>query len=349
MEKVLVIGCSGAGKSTFARRLRDATGLPLYYLDMLWHRPDKTTVSREEFDASLAEILKKDRWIIDGNFSRTFETRLKECDTVFLFDLPLEDCIAGVESRIGTKREDMPWVETEFDPEFRRWMESFPEKVLPKMYALLDKYRGRNLIVFHSREEVESYKLPASGLFQPLFAALGERLSAGPAVLAIDGGSASGKTTLGGVLAERYGATVFHMDDFFLRPEQRTAQRFAEPGGNVDRERFLSEVLLPLRRGETVSYRRFDCATMQLLPAVPVAPKRLVVVEGAYSMHPELAPYYDLSAFLDIAPALQRERILRRNTPEKARRFFSDWIPMEQKYFAAFGIPERCTLSISIQ
>ena len=108
-------------------------------------------------------------------------------------------------------------------------------------------------------------------------------------------------------------------------------------------------MLLPLRRGETVSYRRFDCATMQLLPAVPVAPKRLVVVEGAYSMHPELAPHYDLSAFLDIAPALQRERILRRNTPEKARRFFSDWIPMEQKYFAAFGIPERCTLRISIQ
>ena len=107
MKKVLVIGCPGSGKSTFARRLRDRTGLPLYPLDLLWHRPDKTTVSEAEFDAALAEILRKDRWIIDGNFSRTLERRLAECDTVFLFDLPLADCIAGVETRIGTKREDM--------------------------------------------------------------------------------------------------------------------------------------------------------------------------------------------------------------------------------------------------
>ena len=125
MKKVLVIGCPGSGKSTFARRLRDRTGLPLYPLDLLWHRPDKTTVSETEFDAALAEILRKDRWIIDGNFSRTLERRLAECDTVYLFDLPLADCIAGVEARIGTKREDMPWIETEFDPEFRRGFPAF--------------------------------------------------------------------------------------------------------------------------------------------------------------------------------------------------------------------------------
>ena len=87
MKKILVIGCPGSGKSTFSRRLRDRTWLPLYPLDLLWHRPDKTTVSEAEFDAALAEILRKDRWIIDGNFSRTLERRLEECDTVFLFDL----------------------------------------------------------------------------------------------------------------------------------------------------------------------------------------------------------------------------------------------------------------------
>ena len=166
--------------------------------------------------------------------------------------------------------------------------------------------------------------------------------------LAIEGGSASGKTTLGKILAERYGCTVFHMDDFFLRSEQRTAARFAEPGGNVDRERFLAEVLLPLRRGEKVFYRRFDCASMQLQNAVETAPKKLVVAEGAYSMHPDLAPYYDLSVFLDISPELQRERISRRNTPEKANRFFAEWIPMEQAYFAAFDIPAKCTLCLPI-
>lgn len=186
-------------------------------------------------------------------------------------------------------------------------------------------------------------------IFRPLFAELDRQLAGElPVRLAIEGGSASGKTTLGQILAERYGCTVFHMDDFFLRPEQRTASRFAEPGGNVDRERFLEEVLLPLRRGEKIFYRRFDCATMQLQKPIEIVPGRLVVTEGAYSMHPELAPYYDLSIFLDISPELQHERISHRNTPEKAKRFFTKWIPMEQAYFAAFDIPARCTLRISI-
>ncbi len=186
-------------------------------------------------------------------------------------------------------------------------------------------------------------------IFRPLFAELDRQLAGElPVRLAIEGGSASGKTTLGQILAERYGCTVFHMDDFYLRPEQRTASRFAEPGGNVDRERFLEEVLLPLRRGEKIFYRRFDCATMQLQKPIEIVPGKLVVTEGAYSMHPELAPYYDLSVFLDIPPELQRDRISRRNTPEKAKRFFTEWIPMEQAYFAAFDIPARCTLRISI-
>ena len=125
--------------------------------------------------------------------------------------------------------------------------------------------------------------------FAPLFAELDRRLAGEvPVRLAIEGGSASGKTTLGKILAERYDCTVFHMDDFFLRAEQRTAARFAEPGGNVDRERFLAEVLLPLRRGEKVFYRRFDCASMQLQNAVETAPKKLVVAEGHTPCTPTL-------------------------------------------------------------
>ena len=104
----------------------------------------------------------KDRWIIDGNFSRTLERRLAECDTVFLFDLPLADCIAGVEARIGTKREDMPWIETEFDPEFREFITHFSETRLPNIYALLEKHRDKTLTVFHSRAECEVYKIPAA-------------------------------------------------------------------------------------------------------------------------------------------------------------------------------------------
>lgn len=88
MKKVLILGCPGAGKSTFARKLRDKTGLPLYYLDMIWHKPDRTTITKQEFDAKLSEIIKQEEWIIDGNYGRTLEMRFEECDTVFFLDLP---------------------------------------------------------------------------------------------------------------------------------------------------------------------------------------------------------------------------------------------------------------------
>lgn len=159
--------------------------------------------------------------------------------------------------------------------------------------------------------------------------------------LAIDGGSASGKTTLAALLARVYGCTVLHMDDFFLRPEQRVPARLAEPGGNVDRERFRDEVLLPLRRGERAAYRRYDCASGRLCAPETVSPGGLVVTEGAYALHPALRDSYDLRVFLHIAPEKQRARILRRN-PAMAETFFRVWIPMEQAYFAAFTPEARC-------
>lgn len=158
MKRIIVIGCPGAGKSTFARKLRDITGLPLYYLDMLWHKPDKTNISREEFDRRLNEITSKDRWIIDGNYNRTLETRFEQCDTVFLLDYPVELCIESVKCRIGKKREDMPWVETELDEEFKEWITEFPEKCLPKIYEFIKKYKTcKQIVVFKSRQEADNY------------------------------------------------------------------------------------------------------------------------------------------------------------------------------------------------
>ena len=182
----------------------------------------------------------------------------------------------------------------------------------------------------------------------PLLCEIDKRMRTGRVILAVEGGSASGKTTLARALQEIYDCNVFHMDEFFLRPEQRTAERLSEVGGNLDRERFLSEVLLPLSRGETVRYRLFDCSTMTLGAPVTVTPTRLTVVEGAYSMHPELAPYYDLSLFLKIDSICQRKRIEKRNSAPLAERFFGEWIPMENRYFSQMKIQEHCDLTITI-
>ena len=158
MKKIIVIGCPGSGKTTFAEKLKDKIGLPLYYLDAIWHKPDRTHISREEYDARLAEILALDSWIIDGNYSRTIESRIAACDTVFLFDLPVEICLDGAISRIGKGRYDIPWIETELDPKFKREIEEFPNKNLPTIYALIDKYQdGKTVVVFKSREQADAF------------------------------------------------------------------------------------------------------------------------------------------------------------------------------------------------
>ena len=138
MKKVLILGCPGAGKSTFARKLRDKTGLPLYYLDMIWHKPDRTTITKQEFDAKLSEIIKQEEWIIDGNYGRTLEMRFKEC--------------------IGSEREDMPWQEEELSAEFRNFIINFSRDEIPEINEMLRKYKNKNIIIFKSREEIDAWK-----------------------------------------------------------------------------------------------------------------------------------------------------------------------------------------------
>lgn len=164
-------------------------------------------------------------------------------------------------------------------------------------------------------------------------------------VIAIDGSCTAGKTTLASLLEKEYDCNIFHMDDFFLRPEQRTAQRYAEPGGNVDYERFQEDVLLPLKKGSAFSYRPFSCRTFTLSDAVEVTPKALNIVEGTYCLHPYFGDVYDLKLFLTVDPELQRQRIYQR--PQHLQeRFFADWIPMEKLYFDSFRIPEHSDIQL---
>jgi len=157
MKKIIVIGCPGSGKSTFARALHKITGIPLCHLDMLFWNEDKTTVGRDAFLERVASVIAGDEWIIDGNYGSTMEGRIAACDTVFFLDYPLEVCLDGVRSRIGKPRADMPWVETAEDEQFIEFIRGYGEKERPEVLRLLGKYCDKRIIVFTSREQADAF------------------------------------------------------------------------------------------------------------------------------------------------------------------------------------------------
>ena len=166
-------------------------------------------------------------------------------------------------------------------------------------------------------------------------------------IVAIDGRCGSGKTTLAARLQQDLCCSVFHMDDFFPRLEQRTEARLSQPGENVDHERFWEEVLLPLRDGRPmITYRPYLCAQQQLGQPVTVEAGRIAIVEGSYACHPSLWQHYDLRIFLSVEPDEQMRRIQKRNGPEKAVQFAQRWIPFEEMYFRAFRVQERCDIRL---
>ena len=157
MKKVIVIGCSGSGKSTVSRALHNKTGIPLYHLDMMYWNADKTTVEKSVFLERLAAVLKKEEWIIDGNYGSTMELRMAVCDTVIFLDYPLEVCLAGIKERRGKPRSDMPWIETEEDAEFIEFIKSYNEQQKPKVFELLEKNDDKNIIILRSREQADAF------------------------------------------------------------------------------------------------------------------------------------------------------------------------------------------------
>lgn len=164
-------------------------------------------------------------------------------------------------------------------------------------------------------------------------------------IIAIDGRCASGKSTLSVALAQLLHAPVIHMDDFFLRPHMRTPERLAEPGGNVDKERFSVEVFPFLRAGRAFSYTPFDCHTCDFSAPVHISPSPVILVEGSYACCPEFRDSYDLHIFLTVDPAVQLQRIADRNGPSCVKMFKEKWIPLEECYFQAFDVEGHCELT----
>ncbi len=124
---------------------------------MLYWNADKTTVEKRVFLERLSAVLKKDRWIIDGNYASTMELRLAACDTVFFLDYSPDVCLEGVKERQGKPRSDMPWIETEEDAEFMAFIKNFNQNQRPQILSLLEKYVNKNIFIFTSREEADTF------------------------------------------------------------------------------------------------------------------------------------------------------------------------------------------------
>ena len=157
MKKVIIIGCCGSGKSTFARQLHACTGIPLFHLDQLNWNADKTTVEKEVFLKRVQDVIQKNSWIIDGNYGSSIEMRMQACDTVFFLDYPVDICIQGIHERVGKVRADMPWVEDEVDEDLIEFVKNYEREDRPEVLNLLSKYKGKEIHLFRTRKDAKTY------------------------------------------------------------------------------------------------------------------------------------------------------------------------------------------------
>ncbi|MDD6051636.1 MAG: hypothetical protein PUC00_10295 [Clostridiales bacterium] len=223
--------------------------------------------------------------------------------------------------------------------------------VMPGWADALAAWRSEGMPAIHHSEAYRASAHPAYRVVDGRYACILpvlRRISPSVRVIAIDGRAASGKTTKAALLGAMLDAPVVHMDDFFLPSALRTAERLAQPGGNIHAERFMQEVLPALTTGEAFSYRVFDCGRMDYHGVREIPAGHLRVVEGSYALHPAFGRYADLAIFSSVDAQEQMARILRRNGAQMAESFRTRWIPMEEAYFAHFRIPEGADVCLGV-
>ena len=157
MKKIIIIGCSGSGKTYFAKELAEILNKKVFHMDNLYWNKDRTHISRDELVGIIDEIMEQSDWIIDGNYISTIEQRIKEADTIFYFDYSTEDCLEGIKSRVGVKRDDIPWIESELDADFEKFVLDFRKETAPQIDKLLKAYRDKKINRFICRGDKEKY------------------------------------------------------------------------------------------------------------------------------------------------------------------------------------------------
>lgn len=160
MNRILVIGCPGAGKTYFAKALSKLIDIPVIHMDNLYWNKDRTSVSKEELENKLLPYLKEEKWIIDGNYHETLKQRLEYATDVFFLNMPRETCIEGILERIDQPRDDIPWIETKKDAiELIEWTIDYESRTKEDEERLLKKYKKVNVHILRTREEVNKYLL----------------------------------------------------------------------------------------------------------------------------------------------------------------------------------------------
>lgn len=168
-----------------------------------------------------------------------------------------------------------------------------------------------------------------------------------PLILAIDGDCGGGKTSLSQYLKEQLGASIIHMDHFFLPLERKTKERLEEVGGNIDYERFQEIILPALKSGKDFQYEAYNCQTASYDRHIEISSQKLIVIEGSYSLHKNFGHYYDFSVFLTVSKAEQIKRLQKRcKDSSKLERFLKEWIPMEKKYHNLQQVATSCDMII---
>lgn len=166
-------------------------------------------------------------------------------------------------------------------------------------------------------------------------------------IIAIDGPSASGKSSFARSIEKTFDCNLFHMDDFALPQELKTPERLSEPGGIIDRDRFKNEVLDKVVLGEPFTYKRFNRRSGKTTVSDTVKPKKLNIVEGVYSMHPDFLKYYDYTIFFDVSREKQMERIKKSSNARTQARYRNEIIPLEDKYFEAYNSRANANFSFN--